>query len=175
MDPKPAQRRRSRRLLLLLIPAVAAVLWYGSHAVGYVASHRAFVIPSRSMAPTILPGDRITVDIRGGTPERGEIWAFHGPNSTNLIKRVVGLPGETIEVAGGRVLIDGKPLDEPYLAAPMTYTMPPTRLGPDQYFMLGDSRNASADSHIWGPLRKGKFIGRAEHRFWPQDRIGPMN
>jgi signal peptidase I len=173
MEAAPAERRSKKRLLLLLIPTLAAGLWYCSYAVGYVANLRAFVVPGGSMAPAIQPGDRITVDTRGGTPNRGEIWAFHGPNST-LIKRVIGLPGETIEVADGRVLIDGKALDEPYLASPMTYTMSPISLGPDQYFMLGDSRNASADSHVWGPLHKSKFIGRAETRFWPKGRIGPV-
>jgi signal peptidase I len=174
MEAALAGRRPKKRLLLLLIPTLAAGLWYGSHAVGYVANLRAFMVPSGSMAPAIQWGDRITVDTRGGTPNRGEIWAFHGPNSSTLIKRVIGLPGETIEVADGRVLIDGKALDEPYLASPMTYTMPPISLGPEQYFMLGDSRNTSADSHVWGPLHKSKFIGRAETRFWPKDRIGPV-
>ena len=173
METTRDARRSRKRLFLLLVPVLAAGLWYGSYAVGYVANHRAYVIPSASMAPAILPGDRIAVDIRGGTPKRREIWAFTGPRST-LLKRVIGLPGDTIEVAGGRVLIDGKPLDEPYLPAPMTYTNPPVKLGPDQYFLLGDSRDSSADSHIWGPLHESKFIGRAEARFWPRDRIGPV-
>lgn len=173
MDATPTGRRTRKRAWFLLVPILGFGLWYGSRAVGYAANLRAFVVPTASMAPAILPGDRITVDTRGGTPDRGEIWAFSGPNST-LIKRVVGLPGETIEVAGGRVLVDGKPLVESYPTVPPTYTMSPVPLGPDQYFMMGDSRDASADSHVWGPLHRGKFLGRAEARFWPKGRIGPV-
>jgi signal peptidase I len=170
------RKRLSRRSWPVLILALAALLWYGSHAVGYVANLRAFVIPpgARSMAPAILPGDRISVDIRGGTPKRGEIWTFSAPNGTTLVKRAIGLPGETVEVLGGRVLIDGRPLAEPYLAAPIAYTLPPVRLGPDEYFLLGDGRNTSFDSHIWGPLPRSRLIGRVEHRFWPRGRIGPV-
>jgi signal peptidase I len=90
------------------------------------------------------------------------------------VKRVVGLPGESIEVAGGRVLVDGEPMDEPYIAGPISYTMPAVRLQPGQYLVLGDNRNNSNDSHNWGPLEEGRFIGRVKFRPWPPSRIGGL-
>jgi signal peptidase I len=171
------QRRRRRwsvRLLLIPIPFLGLTLWYASFAVSYVANHRVFYIPSASMSPTIAPGDRITIDRSADTPRRGEIWVFSTPNGNNLVKRVIGLPGEKIEVSGGRVLIDDRPVSEPYLAAPMTYAMPPVSLGPDEYFMLGDNRNTSNDSHIWGPIGKTRFLGRAELRYRPGGGIAGL-
>jgi signal peptidase I len=177
-EVQPVRNRKRRwRLLLLLIPALVGVLWYGSRAVGYVAFHRAYMVPAASMAPAVLPGDRIIVDTQPRTPTRGEIWAISGPNNMTIIKRVIGLPGETIELAGGRVLIDGKPLAEPYLpasSAPMTSVMAPVQLGTDQYFLMGDNRNLSLDSRVFGPVQKGRFVGRADHRYWPSNRIGPL-
>jgi signal peptidase I len=175
-EVQPVRKRRWRRLLLLLIPAVAGVLWYGTRAVGYVVNLRAYVVPGGSMAPTILFGDRVVVDLQAGSPKRGEIWAVSGPNNTTMIKRVIGLPGETIEIEGGQVLINGEPLSEPYLAgtAPMTGAMPTLQLEADQYFLMGDARNFSADSRVWGPVHRSKFVGRAEHRYWPSNRIGPV-
>jgi signal peptidase I len=157
-----------------VIPFLGVTLWYASVAVSYVANLRVFYIPSASMAPTIAWGDRITIDRRAGLPARAEIWVMSMPNGGCLVKRVIGLPGETIEVSGGRVLIDGKPISEPYLAAPITYAMPPVKLGPDEYFVLGDNRNVSNDSHIWGPIGKSRFLGRAELRYRPGGGIAGL-
>ena len=168
--------RRARRVLIVLVPILALLLWYGSDTLGHAANLRLFTIPpaSNSMAPALLPGDRFTVDTRGGTPGRGEIWIFRGEGGVSMVKRVIGLPGESVEVAGGQVVIDGKPLAERYPTAPMTYSMAPILLGPDQYFLLGDGRNASLDGHVWGPLDRRHLIGRAEARIWPQARIGAV-
>jgi signal peptidase I len=168
------RRRWSVRLLLILIPFLGVSLWYASFAVSYVANHRVFFVPSASMSPAIAPGDRITVDRGAGSPGRGEVWAFSMPDGTTLVKRIIGLPGETVEVSGGRVLIDGKPISEPYLTTPMNYAMPPVSLGPDEYFVLGDNRNASNDSHIWGPIGKSRFLGRAELRYRPGGGISGL-
>lgn len=178
--PDPPRRRPLRRLawaaLALLLIAGAT----SRRTLGQLASTRAYLIPTASMLPTLRPGDRIQADDAGGAdPRRGEVWVLNGPPKlfppgSTLVKRVIGLPGETIEVAGGQVRIDGRPLAEPYLAAPPSYTMPPRTLGPREYFVLGDNRNASNDSHLWGPAPRDQFLGRARVRFWPMGRLGGL-
>jgi signal peptidase I len=141
---------------------------------------RAYMVPSASMAPTIKAGDRIAVETTpAALPKRGEIWVFTAPpaarmGNAEIIKRVIGLPGETIEVTSGGVLINGKPLAEPYLASPTPYMMAPVTLADDEYFLLGDSRGTSHDSHIWGPLPSSFLIGPVKARVWPVSRIGPL-
>lgn len=168
------RRRRWTRRLLLAIPFLGATLWYASSSVVYLANLRVYFIPSASMSPTLARGDRIAIDQRGGSPKRGEIWAFMHVNGSTMVKRVVGLPGEEVRVAGGRVFLDDRPLDEPYLAGPILYEMAPVRLGPDEYFVLGDNRNASFDSHAWGPLNRAQLLGRAAHHYRPGSGLGGL-
>jgi signal peptidase I len=150
-------------------------LWLAWGGVIYATSLRLYLIPTKSMAPTLAPNDRIVVDTRSGnTPKRGEIWVFTLPNRSAGVKRVIGLPGETIEVTGGRVVVDGKPLAEPYLTGPIGYSMPPVALKANEFFVLGDNRNVSFDSHSFGPAPKTGFIGRVEFRHWPPARIGGL-
>jgi signal peptidase I len=172
---RDAKRRLVRRRLAILSGAIGLVWIVG--VVGWEASTlRAFVIPSGSMAPAVRAGDRVTADIHPKSPpQRGEIWIAHIPGrpANNLaIKRVVGLPGETVEVKAGKVWIDGRPLQEPYLLAATPGVMPLVTLGPDEYFLLGDSRASAADSRIWGPLRGADLTGRVTYRFWPPHRLG---
>jgi signal peptidase I len=168
-------RRRWRKTWPILITLLGFGLWLAWEVATHAASLSLYVVPTGSMSPTIAPGDRICVDARGGDePARGEVWAFRMPKLGVFIKRVVGLPGEVVEVAGGRLLVDGRPLAEPYVAGPITYAMPPVRLEAGQYFVLGDNRNASNDSHVWGPLPSGQFIGRVKFRPWPPSRIGGL-
>ena len=167
--------RRWRRAWLLAIPPLIIGLWLAWGGVIYATSLRLYLIPTKSMAPTLAPNDRIVVGTRSGnTPRRGEIWVFTLPNRSLGVKRVVGLPGETMEVTGGRLLVDGKPLAEPYLAGPIGYSMPLVRIKSNEFFVLGDNRNASFDSHVWGPAPKKGFIGRVEFRHWPPARMGGL-
>jgi signal peptidase I len=177
-DGKPGEKspRLKRRIpFLIIIGLLIASAWYGSRAVGFAASHRLVLVPSGSMAPAILPGDRLLLELNGEAPKRGEIWTIAGPNGM-LIKRVVGLPGETVAIVGGKVLIDGEPLEEPYLAAPMAQdlTMDAVKLGPGDYWLMGDTRGASLDSRAWGPVPRDRLLGRTERRVWPSNRIGPV-
>lgn len=141
---------------------------------------RVYLIPSNSMSPTIKAGDRVGVQDRSHPlPARGEIWVFLQPSpgskpSITLVKRVIGLPGESLEVASGKVIVDGRALDEPYLSGPISYTMPPIKLGPDEFFMMGDSRNSSQDSHVWGPVPRDHLIGPVTLRFWPLQKVGGL-
>lgn len=138
-------------------------------------------IPSGSMLPTLEINDRLVVDkIRYdfSDPHRGDIVVFHPPASAGdeasreaFIKRVIGLPGETVAVKGGQVYVDGVPLTEDYLEAPPNYEWGPETVPQDAYLALGDNRNDSYDGHIWGFVPRDRIIGRATLRFWPFSRL----
>lgn len=138
-------------------------------------------IPSGSMLPTLEINDRLVVDkIRYdfSDPHRGDIVVFHPPASAGdeasheaFIKRVIGLPGETVAVKDGRVYVDGAPLTEDYLEAPPNYVWGPETVPQDAYLALGDNRNDSYDGHIWGFVPRDRIIGRATLRFWPFNRL----
>jgi len=130
-----------------------------------------FRIEGSSMEPSMHQDQYVLVDkisYKIGNPHRGDVVVFNYPLATerDFIKRVIGLPGETVTIRGGVVSIDGHPLQEPYIAQPPDYENSWT-LGPDQYFVLGDNRNSSLDSHSWGPLDRHYLIGRALFVYWP--------
>lgn len=136
-------------------------------------------IPSGSMEPTIQIGDRVWTDklfLRFAAIERGDIVVFTPPEASEYpyIKRVVGLPGDTVEVKGGKVFVNGEPVAEPYVVEPPIYQYGPTKVPPGEYFVLGDNRNHSNDSHRWGFLQRKKITARAVFRFWPFDRLGEI-
>lgn len=137
-------------------------------------------IPSGSMEPTILIGDRVWTDkllLRLGEIKRGDIVVFTPPIPSDYpyIKRVIGLPGETVEVRNGQVIVNGQPLQEPYIAEAPIYTWGPQTVPDGQYLVLGDNRNHSNDGHEWGFLDRGKISARAVFRFWPFDRAGSLD
>jgi signal peptidase I len=136
-------------------------------------------IPSGSMLPTLEINDRLFIDKVSydfSDPNRGDIVVFHPPESVGqkeaFIKRVIGLPGETVEVKDGQVFIDGEALEESYLEAPPDYRWGPETVPGNSYLLLGDNRNNSFDGHYWGFVSKDQIIGRAAVRFWPLDRVG---
>ncbi|PZO47296.1 MAG: signal peptidase I [Phormidesmis priestleyi] len=144
-------------------------------------------IPSGSMEPTLQIDDRLVIEkisYRFNPPKRGDIIVFEAPQaaldaarSTHkdaYIKRVVGLPGETVEVKNGQVFIEGKALSEPYINAPPDYLWGPEVVPQGQYLVFGDNRNKSSDGHVWGFLPQEQIIGRAVVRFWPPGRIGGL-
>ncbi|MDD5593402.1 MAG: signal peptidase I, partial [Candidatus Margulisbacteria bacterium] len=143
-----------------------------------------FWIPSGSMERTLDIGDRIVVNkvvYNFRLPQRFEIIVFRavpamGEQKKDLIKRVVGLPGETLEVKDGVITVNGAPVEEP---ADMKQTMNqdyanfgPVEIPADSYFVMGDNRPASADSRYWGFLPKKNIIGKAFLRIWPLTKFG---
>jgi signal peptidase I len=104
-----------------------------------------------------------------GEPRRGDIIVFKFPRdlSRPFIKRIIALPGETVEIHDGRVSIDGEALDEPYLIDAPRYSIPAETVPTGNYFVLGDNRNNSSDSHVWGMVPEENIIGRAWVRYWP--------
>jgi len=102
-------------------------------------------------------------------PRRGDVVIFEYPRdiSRDFIKRVVGLPGETVEIVGGQVYIDGQLMPEPFGPNPGSYDAPPITVGPDEVYVMGDNRNNSSDSHIWGTLPQKLILGKALASYWP--------
>ncbi|MDZ4278559.1 MAG: signal peptidase I [Dehalococcoidia bacterium] len=129
------------------------------------------------LVPFLDPGDDPTRYVFRG-PERGDIIVFKSPDTPrgqperDFIKRIIGLPGETVEVRDCAVFIDGDPLREPYIAERPTYTYGPEEVPEGHYFVLGDNRNNSSDSHSWGMLPKENIIGQASLTYWPFSAFG---
>lgn len=163
-------------------------------------------IPSGSMRPTLIEGDRIFVERYSRfykTPERGDVMVFYPPfeelkntptkvfsrltgffcKDVAYIKRVIGMPGDKIEIKPDNtgkyaVFINDKMLDEPYIKSPYEYSpcteamfCGPFIIPPNSYFMMGDNRGNSQDSRYWGILPEDRFIGRAVFLFWPFTRV----
>lgn len=137
-----------------------------------------FYIPSGSMEPTLEPGDRIIVskvNYRFGEPQRGDVIVFRYPldPDTDYIKRVVAVGGDRVEGRGGKLLVNGKVVPEPYLAAQGAFgDFGPVDVPEGHLFMMGDNRNNSKDSRFWGPLPRENVIGKALVIFWPVNRWG---
>ena len=137
---------------------------------------QAFYIPSLSMAPTLRINDRVLVNKLSydlHPVHRGDVVVFESPpnegsQTKDLIKRVIGLPGETVESRDGHILINGRVLNEPYLG-PDVVTGPVERIivAPGHYWVMGDNRPNSRDSRFFGTIPKSLIIGRAFVRVWP--------
>jgi len=142
-------------------------------------------IPSESMLPTLEIDDRLIVEkisYRFRKPERGDVVVFSPTDALKeqnyneaFIKRVIGIPGDTVEVKSGNVLINGKELTEKYILNAPKYQYGPIQVPEGQYLVLGDNRNNSYDSHYWGFVPLDHVIGRATVRFWPPSRLGPLD
>jgi signal peptidase I len=110
------------------------------------------------------------------SPERGDVIVFHSPASPNkdFIKRVIGLPGEEVEMVDGVVYIDGLRLEETYLSNQGHRSWGPQVVGEFEYFVMGDNRNHSSDSRSWGMLDGNAIIGKAWVSYWPLQYLGPV-
>jgi signal peptidase I len=201
MGPLSALPKPVRTVLETIVTLVVAlgIAWLGQAFV--VKPYR---VPTGSMIPTLQPGDRVLADrlsLDFEDPGRGQIVVFHPPHCTSghndstgvcttpklryraglagttFVKRVVGLPGETVWAAGGHVWIKdkGKPafkLSEPYTHGKTTNNLPRQTIPKGYYLLLGDNRVISEDSRIWGLEPRSGMIGIARVRYWPLGRIG---
>jgi len=184
---EPSKGRTVLEYAVLAVVAVSVALLIQAFLV------KPYRIPSPSMEDTLLVGDRVLVDRiswRFSEPKRGDIVVFHPPaGGTVLIKRIIGLPGETVSLSGGSVYINGQKLDEPYVRTvngkpepsdPFSNGLPwslqqPYKVPAGSYFLMGDNRTHSGDSREIGPIARGQFVGRAFARYWPPGRIGGLN
>lgn len=140
-----------------------------------------FYIPSGSMEPTLLPGDRVLVSklsYRFGSPAPGNIVVFVAPKleepvEADFIKRIVGVPGTKVQEVDGEMIINGKRKNEPYVRPdnPMADYGPIT-VPPGKVFVMGDNRANSKDSRYFGPINKSSLVGKAFFIYWPPSRIG---
>jgi signal peptidase I len=136
-----------------------------------------FRIEGFSMEPNFHDGQFLIVNklvYMLHPPERGDVIVFIPPNTTarDFIKRVIGLPGDHVEIVNGRVLVNGAALDEPYPLNPASYSAGAVTVPPDEYFVLGDNRNNSSDSHSWGTVSAKSIIGKAWVSYWPPQVMG---
>jgi signal peptidase I len=180
----PRGERLNRAVLsALLVVLVLAAL--GLLMAGLVFEH--FWVPTPSMAATLTPGDHVLVDrlaYRVKAPQRGDVVVFHPPGQEAVyIKRIIGVPGDTISLRDGAVYVNGRRLDEPYVkesAGALERTDPwssdataswslitPYVVPAGNYFVMGDNRTDSDDSRDWGPVPRAAILGEAVVTFWP--------
>jgi signal peptidase I len=193
-DTRAAPRRKS--LVREYVEAIAIAILLALVIRTFVV--QAFTIPSGSMMDTLLVGDYILVNkfLYGPelpftdahlpglrAPQRGDIIVFKYPQDEkrDFIKRIIGIPGDTVQVRGNQVLVNGKPLDEPYVkvgaARPhlgaqfcgYAFACEPTVVPPQSYFVMGDNRDNSQDSRYWGFVKRDKIKGKAFLIYWSWD------
>lgn len=166
-----------REIGITLLIAVAIFVPLKSTMQGYTVQYS-------SMLPSIEDGDWILVNKASyffSDPDRGDVVVFDPGEQVHseypFIKRVIGLPGETIEIIDGRVYIDGRAIAEPYVYSQKGSAagdFGPKHLRPDQYFVMGDNRDNSNDSRSWGPIDRDDIIGKANFVYWPPSKLGPV-
>jgi signal peptidase I len=138
---------------------------------------QSYTVVMSSMEPNFQEGECIMVNkvcYRSSAPQRGQVIVFNPPfgSAHPFIKRVIGLPGETLEIRDEKVFVNGIPLREEYVMAPPNYTMPATEVPETEYFVLGDNRNNSNDSHSGWMVPRDNIIGKAWFIYWPPSKVG---
>jgi signal peptidase I len=176
---RPARLRIWRAIWELLHDLSVAVL-FCFFLITFVA--QAFRVQGTSMEPLLRDGDRIVVNkfvYRFQPIETGDVVVFWYPRdpSVSFIKRVVGRPGDVVEIRAGRILVNGTPMAEVYLREGFhdQDSHPPTTVRQGHYFVLGDHRRSSNDSRSWGEVPQKYIYGQAVFRFWPLDEVGPIH
>ncbi len=181
-------RHQSGAIALLVIGLLLVRLSLGAIPGWVQQAVEQCIVPSESMAPTLQRDDRLFVR-RQSTyrPKTGDIIVFIPPDDALLdlsektqtedllyVKRVIGLPGQQIAVKEGRVYVGNRPLSEPYAQSTPAYGWGPETIPANSYFVLGDNRNNSSDSHVWGYVPEANILGAAYKIYWPPDRVQPL-
>jgi signal peptidase I len=185
----PAQHKNRRRRMIIEWVAILVVAVLVSFLLRTFA-FQTFFIPSGSMEPTLQVGDRIIVNklaVTLGTINVGDVVVFKAPPAencgepvTDLVKRVIGIPGESLKSQGNTILyktnskdLTWQPLKEKWThTEPLGEAITPITLKKNQYFMMGDNHSDSCDSRMWGTVPRSDIIGKAFVRIWPLSRIG---
>lgn len=182
----PIRREKNQTYILIIsvLSVITSILitLQGFFIKTYIADIQ--YISANSMMPILQKGDRVLVDkwtYRLHTIQRGDIIVFSPPETLQeqnfqeaFVKRVIGLPGEEIEIKQGTVYINHQPLTEDYITDRPRFQSPPITVLPNSYLVLGDNRNHSYDSLDWGLLPRRNIMGKVSKRFWPLQRLGAI-
>lgn len=177
IDPPPDENTKLPPFLRALLDILqtlilAVVLYFLIDAV--IARVR---VENISMLPTLQPGEFIVVNklaYKFSDFQRGDVVVFHFNPQEDYIKRIIGVPGDIVEVADGVVMVNGVPLEEPYIASPPMYSGA-WEVPKDMVFVLGDNRNQSSDSHKWGFVARDSIVGKALVVYWPLEEAKLLN
>ncbi|HSM26364.1 MAG TPA: signal peptidase I [Anaerolineaceae bacterium] len=172
LEEQPQKKSKLRSFLLEILQTLILALIFYFIIDSFFPRVR---VENISMKPTLQPGELLLVNklaYKIGTPQHGDVIVFHYPGNPeeDYIKRLIGLPGDEVNVEGGLVYINGQPLDEPYISAPPSYRGV-WEVPEDSFFVLGDNRNQSSDSHSWGFVPLENVVGKALIVYWPINEI----
>jgi signal peptidase I len=175
--PRSVPRRATARIRIRVSPLLEAMakatLLFAIAQVWIVQGYRVY---GSCMEPSLATGERLLgskLSLASGI-HRGDVVVFQPPHKphTAFIKRVIGLPGETVEIRKNHVFVDGKPLNEPYLRLTWHDERRPEKVPHDMVYVLGDNRDNSNDSRMWGQLPIRRIQAKAWFRYWPPERVG---
>ncbi|NJM89101.1 MAG: signal peptidase I [Hydrococcus sp. RU_2_2] len=181
--------RKGQKTSWLSILAISLGATFSLGVLGFIiyarTTFKAYYISSSAMEPTLQINDRILANqfaYQSQQPKRGDIILFLPTETLKqqnfhdaFTKRVIGLPGEQIAIAQGKVYINDRPLEENYIVEPPQYDYGPVAIPTNSYFVLGDNRNNSYDSHYWGFVPQENLIGRVSRIYWPPDRMKQLD
>jgi signal peptidase I len=182
-DPEQEQKGRSaagatlswfRDLFLSVLIAIVVILFL----------YQPVKVEGTSMMPSLQNDERIFINkfvYRFGISDIGRgdtvVFLYPGDTSKSYIKRIIGIPGDTVEIDSGKVIVNNKPISEPYVAEYYRdqMEMPIKTVPPDQYFVLGDHRSSSNDSRSWGWVPRQNIYGKAVFVYWPLEDLGAVH
>jgi signal peptidase I len=173
-DAKPSSAKKARAVVGEVLETIVLTL-----VIFFVIQLlvRNFRVVGTSMEPNLHNGQYLIIDkvsYRLGSPHYGDVVVFEPPNrpGEDYVKRIIGLPGQLVEIRNGQVFVDNQAMHEPFTVRPGSYSMEPRSVGADEYFVLGDNRNSSSDSHSWGMVPSANLVGRAWISYWPPSSWG---